>query len=195
MDKKQSLSLYNVAGTLKRMLDARDEATEAGEMPELVKTIDEDLVKWHVKAVKKVNTIAESVQAYEAAAAQCTEEAKRLHERARLFHMRVQRIKEAALYAMQVLGAKSFSTPKHSIRVQANGGRQALETNIAQLPEELRRVTVKMSERLWRSLSRNMSKLDCPEVLVAIVDPDTEAIRKRLSELVQCPECKGMGYC
>ncbi len=188
----QSLSLYEIEHELLELLRMRDQATEEGAPPAEIEAIDQALSDYFTREVRKVNHIAEAIHSYEAAAAQALSEAKRMKERAESLDNTAKRIKAATLRAMQDHRVRVLETAEHRLRVQANGGKEPLEIEDETLvPQAFQGVNVRMSVRLWRSLSRDMTEVDCREVLDTAYFPDTEGLRSFLKQAIPCPECKG----
>ena len=103
----------------------------------------------------------------------------------------MEHIKEAALRAMQSRGIKSLETPENKLTVCGNGGVEPLEyTGEAAIPDRLCTATVTMSLRLWQSLCRDMSEVDCREILKSSTDVDAKAIREALKRGETVPGAK-----
>ena len=187
----QSLTLYSIEAELQQLIDARILAEEEGALPDELAVIDKLLAEYMAREVRKVDGIAHAVRAFQNAAVEAQNEARRINERAKQLEAQANRIKAAALAAMQAHGITRLETPTNRLRVQANGGVQPLDTDVVQLPDKYLRVTVTMPLNQWRAMASAFEEdpgMDQVKV-AAVAEPDTERIREALKKFVPCPEC------
>jgi len=147
------LPLYQIASELLELLEAREEMDGDGALPDETKAIEQRIDQYMLAGVKKVDEIAQSFRACEVDAAECRKEAERLLAYAKRYENRAERIKAAALRAMQALGVTSLKTPTNELRIQANGGRVPVEVlNEAAVPSMFKSVTVTMPADEWERI-------------------------------------------
>ena len=187
----QDLALYTIEVELSELLALREQAMEEGEPPEAFAAIDARIAEYCSAEVAKVDRIAGAIRACERNEAALDSEIVRLRERKHAWTERRCRIKDAALRAMQSRGIKSLETPENKLTVCGNGGVEPLEyTGEAAIPDRLCTATVTMSLRLWQSLCRDMSEVDCREILKSSTDVDAKAIREALKRGETVPGAK-----
>jgi hypothetical protein len=159
MPEVQALSLFVLEAELAELLELREEMVAAGELPESIAATDKQIEAYCSAEVAKVDRIAGAIRACERNYATIQHEMVRLEERARAWVARRDRIKDAALRAMQARGIKSLETPENKLTVCGNGGVEPLEFTGEPVPQEYCYVTVKMPASSVRELM-NLSKAD-----------------------------------
>lgn len=189
------LSLYRIEVELQELLEAQEDAEAAGDADALA-VIAERVKQYVLAEVKKVDRIAEATRACAVFAEECEKEAARLTAMAKRHRNRMERIKGAALWAMQALGVRRLDTPTNRLRVQANGGVEPLEVTakVEELDPALRTITVTMSQAVWNRVfsGRGIPGTD-RDLMKVTMSPDNDAIRAELKKRVPCPECDGEG--
>jgi Siphovirus Gp157 len=128
IEKKMSLSLWNIEQTLQDLADARESAEDAGDA-EALKVIDSEIAAYLTKETAKIESYACLIRSKQTEANVLANEASRLLERSRRMNADVARLKENALVAMQAFNVTEFKTPSNTMRRQKNGGLQALEVD------------------------------------------------------------------
>jgi hypothetical protein len=185
-------SLYNVESAIVELHLLRDEAEHEGDS-QAVAVIDEQITEWAKAELRKVDGVASWIRECEARAQVAKEEADRLRDRAKEWQAKADRVREAALRAMQDHGIKRPLQGTHStLRLQGNGGLQKLEVfDIEALPDEYKAVVVKIPADMWRELQSYIQKKPSFPVLAFSVEACTDNIRMDLKQQVICPECNG----
>lgn len=188
------MPLYRIAAELQELLELREDAEAQGALPEELAAIEERIKQYALAEVKKVDGIAHAVSACNAFAEECEKEAARLTAMAKRHRNRLERIKAAALWAMQTLGIRRLDTPTNKLRVQANGGVEPLEVyDLSEVPRDLKQVTVTLPMRIWHEFQIAIAKGDYmyPGSVLppAKVEVQQDAIRAELKKRVPCPEC------
>ena len=193
----QSLTLYSIEAELQQLIDARILAEEDGALPDELAVIDKLLAEYMAREVRKVDGIAHAVRAFQNAAVEAQNEARRINERAKHLEAQANRIKAAALAAMQAHGITRLETPTNRLRIQTNGGVQPLEIHeVHMLAGGLQRTTITITGDaytwLWEIFEDRNIPMH-PLLKLALTnpkwEPDTERIREALTKFVPCPEC------
>lgn len=189
-----ALSLHRIETELMQLLEAREQAEADGELPENLKVFDVEIQRYVDAEIRKVDGVARAIRAAYSFAEEARFERERLEAREKAWTARAERIKAAALYAMQAAGVKVIETATNKLRLQKNGGLQPLEIDDEEsLPVQFRVATVTMSLRLLRSICRDLTEAQSREIAKTVTSADTGALRAALSQREMCPAHDGMG--
>ena len=150
----QNLTLYNLEATLMRLMFEREELATEG-----LSVIEKDIeIREYIsKEIRKVDGVAYYLKEFEARAAAAKEEAKRLKARADAWERRHERLEEMVKSVMLMSGKARLDGDANTLRLQ----KCPPSVEIAQpelVPEEMQRVTVTMSMRLWLQIQRVMGE-------------------------------------
>lgn len=191
-----NLSLFAIEESLALLAETR-EAAEADGDTAAVEQCDKALAEYLDKSAAKVDSYAALIHRSRAEAQTCADEIERLTARFKRTTAFVDRLRANALEVMQRFNVKELRSPTNTLRRQANGGMQPLETDQA-VPMGLRKVTIMMTGDcyLWLlSLLQGDSHPKHPLLMGAMEAatdaPDAQRIRVALAQQVRCPECKG----
>lgn len=187
-----SISLYHIEAALQQLVDLREQAEAEGDS-EALKVIDQQLREYLTKEAAKVTSYMGLIRSREATARQCNDEIERLQNIRAAAVGDIDRLKANALAVMQQFGVRELkATPGGGLRIQNNGGVQALDVpEVEVLPIEYRNVAVTMRGVQWQALLK-AADIDRVEGIAIEVQPDTERIREALAQRVPCPECSRM---
>lgn len=183
-------SLYQLEAAIVELFALRDEAEYEADSQALA-VIDQEIQKWVAAELRKVDGVVSFIRETDARADIAEAEAKRLTDRAKVWRAKGQRVKDAALQAMQDHGiTKPLHGNSSTLRIQKNGGLQKIETDMAILGIDYRtfRITLPgfMHERLMALLPEEWK---VGLVNMTANDPDLDLIRAALKQRVKCPEC------
>lgn len=187
-----SLTLYRIEADLQELVTLRDEAEDEGNCKALT-VIDAQIRAYLTSEVSKVDSYAGLIHRMEADAQASENEEQRFAIRAKRLRANVERLRANALGVMQQFDVKELSTPINSMKRVTSGGLQALDVLISQVPQHLRIAVIRMSENLWRSVARDLSEVQCRDVLNTTLTADNDAIREALKQRVPCRHCNGEG--
>lgn len=207
------MKLWNIEEGIARLLEMRENAEEAGQLPEEIALIDEAIKQYFSSEVKKVDGTAVAVTIFKNSVAEIDWEIQRLQCRRKIMTNRIERIKANALAAMQAHGVTKLETALHCLRVQANGGVEPLELSKG-IPPYLCSFTISVDFKTYVKLKdfveqawalqgvyfqpepgeKREEALGLGGAVLALLEgahrqPDHEAIRAALKERVPCPLC------
>ena len=122
-----SISLYQIEDALQQLVDLREQAEAEGDS-EALKVIDEHLREYLTKEAAKVTSYVALIRSRQATMAAAALEIDRANGILNQARSDVERLKANALAVMQQFGVKELkATPGGGLRIQGNGGRQALD--------------------------------------------------------------------
>jgi hypothetical protein len=189
-------SLYLIEDTLEQIQMQRQIAEAEGDS-EALKVIDQIEREYLTKEAAKVTSYVALIRSRGATVLACQQERKRIADIQNAAHRDIDRLKANALEAMQRFGVKELkATPGGGFRRQANGGLQALETDVNVIEDDLLLVTVTMPRHVWDQVEAEVV-LTCDlgdQLLISSDKPNTDLIRDALKRRRVCPECGGVGY-
>jgi hypothetical protein len=199
MEADLNTSLYVIEDSLQQLAYLREQAEAEGDS-EALEVIDVHIAEYLDREATKVSSYVSLIRLREDQEQNCELEIERwtaLRNKARADK---ERLKATALSVMQAFGVKALIDTRtgSGLRRQKNGGLQPLE--IAE-PESVhadyQMVTVRMPLEDWRKFenhdSQALSIIARRAGCMARMEPNTEAIRKALTQRVVCPECGGNG--
>lgn len=177
-----AMTLYAIEESLAELIRLRELAEDEGDT-EALPVIDQQIQEYAAREVKKVDSIAHAINTYELAAEHARAESKRLAGRAAAFTARADRIRNAALYAMQAQDIKAVETPTNTLKRQGNGGVQALDVEAHSVLDEFRKFTLTLTGPAYLCLIRTLR--EHPAFVEQITrsmrsEPDNERIREAL---------------
>ena len=184
------LSLYDIERGLQELLEMSVQAEESGALPEEQKAIEDAIAEYFRREVRKVDGIAHAYQTFICAAETLKAEIDRLTARMKTFHATAQRIKNGAYQAMVAHGVTKLETPVHTLRIQANGGKAAVEVdNWEQLPGNYIGLTIKLTLDQVDSIAALPGAL-LAGMMIIKREPLLEEIREELSHGKTVPGAK-----
>lgn len=187
------MNLYAIEQSLQQLVDLREQAEADGDS-EAIAVIDGQLREYLTQEAAKVTSYVALIRSRQALVDACNAEMERVVNICDCAQADIDRLKVNALAVMQRFGVKELkATPGGGLRIQGNGGVQALEVydNI-ELRDEFKQVTVTLPLRQWQAMQQAFE--DDPgmgSIYQRPAEPDTERIRAALAQRVVCPECKG----
>ncbi len=174
-------SLYVIEDSLNQLVELR-EAAEAEGDSEALKVIDEQIASYLTKEAAKVNSYCGLIRRREDDSAAIREEILRLEALEKAADADVARLKANALAVMQRFGVTKLETPTNKLRVQKNGGKQALEAT-GEVPSRFIVATVTLPLETWRAIVRTLSVSGGFPMLQSVKEsgaPDNKLIREAL---------------
>lgn len=183
-----SLSLYVIEDSLAQLAEAR-EAAEAEGDSEAIAVIDKEIAAYLTREVAKVDSYAGLIRRRLDDAKLLKAEAARLADRAKVAEADADRLKETALRVMQQFGVKELKTQTNTLRVQGNGGLEALDVEPELLPRSMKLITVTMPLNDWFDIRPGQDTPMAKRISTRSLDPNSDAIREALKQRVPCPEC------
>ena len=164
-----AISLYNIESALEQLDESRRAAEAEGDTDAL-SVIDAEIAAYLTREAAKIDSYAGLIRRRGDEAEDCEREAKRLADRAKALRADEQRLKDNALAVMQRFGVREMKSEKNTLRVQGNGGVQALE--ILGWPKDSRGGYEAVPIDTVMMLPMSLRK--------ALIVPNTEAIREAL---------------
>jgi hypothetical protein len=187
--------LYIVEHTLEQIMDQGAAAELEGDT-EAAAAFYRQLETYLTKEAAKVTSYVGLIRSREATARQCNDEIERLQNIRASAVADVDRLKANALAVMQQFGVRELkATPGGGLRIQGNGGKEPLEVQPVEIPDELQKAIVTMPFSLWADICREMPRsllARCTEsgTLQEKREPDTERIREALVRGESVPGAK-----
>ena len=182
------MNLYQIEDSLQQLVDLREAAEAEGDSEALV-VIDRQLREYLTAEASKVTSYVALIRAREAVAEACATELTRIIDIKKSAEADIARMKANALAVMQQFGVKELkATPGGGLRIQANGGRQALETD-PDAPDEYAVITLKLTATQVVAIQTQMPRA-LEGCTFAKREWDTERIREALARGEQVPGAK-----
>ena len=187
--REPNMSLWAIEASVAQLLQIIDDPEAQEEERSVAIAELERYVAAEVKKVDAVRAVIRHCEREEAEALaakkMALQEAELQSGRAQVFASRRDRIKRMVMAAMEFMGVRKLEGRTGRLRVQANGGKQALTiTDRSLIPAEYEDVVVRMPARIWVRHSP-------PEFSTAAktVEVATDRIRKTLE--TPCAVCDG----
>ncbi len=166
-----------------------------------------ELERWVCAEVKKVDAIRAVLRNCDqreaealAAVADARQELERQRARAAVFANRRDRIKAMVMAAMGAMGLRKIEGKTGRLRIQANGGKQALKiTNELLVTDEYRVFSFRLAAPVWYRLQRILGfgiEIDSAPILramLATATPSIDEAKVRAALESKCPICEAMG--
>ena len=182
------MNLYQIEDSLQQLVDMREAAEAEGDSEALV-VIDGQLREYLTKEAAKVTSYVALIRARQSVLEACEAEFQRIAVIRDAAANDVTRLKANALAVMQQFGVKELkATPGGGLRRQANGGRQALETD-PDAPDEYAVITLKLTATQVVAIQTQMPRA-LEGCTFAKREWDTERIREALARGEQVPGAK-----
>jgi hypothetical protein len=154
-----------------------------------------ELERWAEAEVAKVDKVRGFLKHCTLMASAAYAESKVMAERQAMWEGRARRLKEICLAVMDARGVKRLEGQSGVLRIQANGGKQALKiTNEGLVPDEYCETTVTFRTPQWNQVVRSLSPAAQQNVAAncrIVRAPKGEAIRAALD--ATCKACGGSG--
>ena len=190
-----SESLYLIEQTLQQLAEERERAMLDGDQP-AVEAMDAAIAEYLTQEARKVTSYVGLIRSREATARACNDEIERLQNIRAATVADIDRLKKTAMEVMNRFGVRELkATPGGGLRIQANGGVQALDVvqDLSCFPSDLLKVDLTMQGDIFDELRNDphyVGKL--PSVWTW--KPDMQRIREALKRRVKCPQCNGERY-
>ncbi len=168
-----------------------------------------ELERWVCAEVRKVDAIRAVLRNCDqreaealAAVADARQELERQRARAAVFSNRRDRIKAMVMAAMGAMGLRKIEGKTGRLRIQDNGGKQALKiTNEPLVPDEYRVFSFRLSATQWQFLQRLIGSTYADStpagaILRAMLSscaPSIDEAKVRAALESKCPICEAMG--
>jgi len=137
-----NLTLYEIEDALAQLAEAREQAEHEGDAIQVAK-IDDALEHYLSREAKKIDSYANLLKQMGDEVTLCRMEAARLHDRACAIENRRDAMKQNAMAVMNRFGVRSLKSARNTLRIQANGGLQAMDIyNPTGLPPEFMQWTL-----------------------------------------------------
>lgn len=153
--KPERVTLFSIHESIIALIDRFEDESDTEVSPEeiaaqlgVLEGQLEDKVAGCISYLRGQETLAQGLKA----------EADRLRSRAQVHENRARRMKEALMYVLDSLGRSKIETTRGTVRVQASGGKAALEVLVPAeaLPAVYQRTVVEVdTERLRETLESN----------------------------------------
>jgi hypothetical protein len=182
------LSLYQIEWDLQQLADLRELAESEGDS-EALKVIDQQLAQYLTAEAAKVTSYVGLIRAREATVLQCAGELERIRYIQKQAQADIDRLKQTAMEVMNRFGVRELkATPGGGLRIQGNGGLQALETD-PDVPDEYAVITLKLTATQVVAIQTQMPKA-LEGCTFAKREWDTERIREALKRGESVPGAK-----
>lgn len=194
--------LRQILGNVDELRAHREQAVEEGAPPDELAAIDKaiDVILSAEVMGRKADGICATRQSWKdnAAQARAVKENAAAHEK--YWNARADWLDDRTLSAMQTHGVTRIETATNRLRVQGNGGLQALDTDLDLLPEGVLDYTFTFTGEQLAFLRRLVAGAPqaeawlIPGTLAAgsvgpAPTPNQTRIRAALAQKIQCPEC------
>ncbi len=160
-----------------------------------------ELERWVCAEVRKVDAIRAVLRNCDqreaealAAVADARKELEIQRARAAVFSNRRDRIKAMCMAAMGAMGLRKIEGKTGRLRIQANGGKQALRiTNEPLVPDEYRTFTFRLAAPAWQRLQRNLTGDPMLRAMLATAVSGIDEAKLRAALEINCGACYGKG--
>jgi hypothetical protein len=201
VEPRQKMSLDGVDTWIENLMTLRDKVDEEGETPEVRAAVEQQIQAAFDARIDRVDSVAHARRIFVWAKQHAEEQARRYTARAARFERYVERIDAAIKWCLGRRGKRKLESIDNTLKVQANGGLQALDTSELTSAQWLN-ITVTLPALVWIDLL-GLAQAAAPgsatyAMLTRLTEkaprtPDTERIREALKQRIPCPECHGAG--
>jgi len=191
---KPNLTLYGIETQLLELLNFRDAVSDdpdlrPDEQAESLKAIDQQIQAYVTAEVKKADGIAGYLREFETRAEALKQEAKRCSQMAKDWETRRDKLESMVIGVMRIAGVTRIDG-RHSV-LQLKRNPPSVEVAQPELvPENLRRITVTLSEAMWMKLSEHIQPEEYDQVAEGNPEPMKGEISKRLKSGDGVPGCR-----
>ena len=187
------LSLYQIERELAELVDLRERMVYEGETPDAIAAVDAQIRAYFGAEQGKVDAVCRFVRFCEARGQEAMIEAKRIIAIADRWMNRVERVRESAKRAMDEHGVTKLETATNWLRVQANGGQEALEIDVPKVPARFKMLSVTLPLDVWDRIAEDWKIVEGNDSIQGVIatsmskvtpsDPEIRAALKRGEEV------------